>query len=279
MASYITGRDKSTVYHRIGSKEHEPGLCATVCKNVVNNKILNPNYVSKLSFLDKLYDPEYTGSKDIVFLQMSLPGRHFEPFDQEACGIIMTLHAYMQLMKFFRASYHDADENLDLLKTKFVREPSQETLVVLSPEVSFVGEGSSTVSYLVDSQKNYDLVLDCVWWSEGDLKYSCLYYNFHHPTIHSEAPFYIPVDVFRALVNRSMDQLVGALRHSMPPPPYKFLIKYCSKEQTQPAVSSPVTAIQQSLKSSSSSPRPVKSSSSSSSSRSRHESPPRKKSR
>jgi len=281
LTSYVGARYESVIYHRRNSTENDPGLCATVCKDVTNNKKLHPSFKSQLGFLDKLYDAEYTGVKDIVFLQMSLPGRHFEHFDKEVCGIIITLNGYIQLMKCFRSLYSTVDENLDLLKTKFV--PDHQTLVVLSPELSFVGEGYTAVSYLVDSQKNYDLLLDFVWWSEGDYKYAYLHYEFRHPIIHNQAPFFLPVDVCLSLVNPAMDQLTGLLRSEPPTPPYPFLIKYCSKEPTQPAVSSPAAAVQaavqQSSKSSSSSPRPAKSSNGSSSSRSRHESPPRKKNR
>jgi len=276
-AAYVGARNQTVVYARVGSKEHEPGICATVCRDITNNKTLHHSFVSKMGFIDKLYDPEYTGSKDIVFLQMSLPGRHFEHFDQEASGIIITLNAFLQMMKFFKTLFQTAEENIELLKAKFV--PDQQTMVVLSPEISFVGEGYSVYSFMVESQKNYDLVLDCVWWSEGDLKYAYLTYKFRHPSIHSETPFYLPVDVILNLANRSMDALMGVLRHVFPPPSHPFLIRYCSKEPTQPIVSSPLAAVQQSTKSSSSSPKHAKPSSGSSSSRSRHESPPRKKNR
>lgn len=93
--------EANDVCHFVLSNENEFGMQNTILRNV-GTELPEP-YRIHSQIVNRLFTENEP--RDVVFMQVALPGKAFEPYNKERQKMPITLKAYVELLKFFATDY------------------------------------------------------------------------------------------------------------------------------------------------------------------------------
>lgn len=94
--------------------------------------------------------------KDVAYLRVSPCGKAFESYDREKNRLVMTLSAYMELLKFFKSEYRLVCNRMD---SDYKKMSERAEWISLCPSISFRGSADTTYSMVLDSSNTFCLML------------------------------------------------------------------------------------------------------------------------
>lgn len=93
--------DLNDVCHFVLPNEKEYGIQNTIVRNLGTE--LEDQYKVHADLVNKLFAEN--AQRDVVFMQVTGPGKAFELYDKAKCKLPITLKAYVKLLKFFESEY------------------------------------------------------------------------------------------------------------------------------------------------------------------------------
>lgn len=139
--------------HNILSSATSPGINCHIYKDV--GSIDTETYSKEKTLIEK-----FTGG--VVFMQVSMLGGCFMPYNTEENTLAMTLAAYMNLLHFFKTDYKTLvkrmEEDVQVMQNK-------ERWIVFNPFIKF--RGPADICYTLDLDTCNDLKLTLVIYREG----------------------------------------------------------------------------------------------------------------
>ena len=128
--------DANEICHFVLPNEQDYGMQNTVLRNCGT---LKEPYKVHAHIVDKLF--QENEPRDVVFMQMTGPGKAFESYDKEKHKIPITLRAYIELLKFFANDYQLLLKRID--GDNHLMTNGKEWLS-LTPAISFKGPANIT---------------------------------------------------------------------------------------------------------------------------------------
>lgn len=126
------------------------------------------------SFLETLYVDRGTDvSRDVVFLQVSHPGKHFLKYSEEKQKLCLTLAAYMEVLKFFRVEFPKLTKKME---TDLKNMNNKSDWVQLSPFLSFRGTADISIKQVIESNSKF--CLDLTLYREYDFGNQSAYLRY-----------------------------------------------------------------------------------------------------
>lgn len=121
------------LWHMILSSEKEHGVQAFIFKDC---KKIKEEFLTHAPIIDLLYADKPDAARDVVFLQVSPPGKTFAKYSEDKHKLCMTLGAYLDLLKFFRNDYTKMSKKMD---TDMKLMGNKSDWLSLNPFISFRG--------------------------------------------------------------------------------------------------------------------------------------------
>lgn len=191
-------RDASELIHSIPSSEVEYGVCCNIVKESSGSldalaaavkSILSPTstaakkeykalvtdsqspahiseYVCHNNIFKIVFEDRPGGNKvrkDMVYLQVSPPGKAFEPYEKEKHKLAITLSAYIELLKFFKSDFRLLDNRME---SDYKRMNNLKECLPLKQNFSFRGKADIEYKQCLDQSNNFNL--DLVITKSGD---------------------------------------------------------------------------------------------------------------
>jgi hypothetical protein len=141
--------DANIVCHYILPGEKDFGVRGTIYRNV---NTLPEQYQIHANVVNQMFAEKEP--RDVVFLQVTGPGKKFDAYNKEKHKIPITLKAYIELLNFFATEYErvknrmDADIHAMALGKEWLS---------LKPSITFSGPANITFRKTLAKHTNYNL--------------------------------------------------------------------------------------------------------------------------
>lgn len=138
------------VCHFVLPNEKEYGMKNTIFRNVPAE--LPEPFKSQTHLVNKLFIENEP--RDVVFMQVTCPGKAFDSFDREKYKLAITLRAYNELLNFFATDYPlvykriEGDTHAMLNGSKWL---------TMSPSISFCGAADICFKKTLEKTIHHDL--------------------------------------------------------------------------------------------------------------------------
>lgn len=155
MASYSYSlTEVNEMCHFVMPNEKDYGMQNTILRNcgTVREPFKVHAHIVNQMFKEK--EP-----RDVVFMQVTGPGKAFEPYDKEKYKLPITLKAYIELLKFFANDYQMLLNRIDA--DNHVMSTGKEWLS-LTPAISFKGPADITYKKTLEKGCSFDLEIQVV---------------------------------------------------------------------------------------------------------------------
>lgn len=154
MASYSYNlSDNNNVCHYILPNEKDYGVQSIIIRNCIS---VAECFKIHAHIVDQLFFDRPSEPKDVVYMQVTGPGKAFDSYDKEKHKLPITLKAYIQLLNFFYTDYHLVLKRIDA--DYHVMKAGKEWLS-LFPTVTFQGPADIIYKCPLDSCKTFGLDL------------------------------------------------------------------------------------------------------------------------
>lgn len=142
--------EANDVCHFVLSNENEFGMQNTILRNV-GTELPEPFKIHS-QIVNRLFTENEP--RDVVFMQVALPGKAFELYNKERQKMVITLKAYIELLKYFATDYPlvfkriEADTNVMAVGRQWLSQ---------TPSFTFTGPANITAKKTLVRDIHYNL--------------------------------------------------------------------------------------------------------------------------
>lgn len=170
---HVRPTDISPLYAISPSTATEAGIKVTILRHWPPN-YLPDELVCEKKTADHLFRETPEEKRNMVFLQFCPPGHPFLPYDKEKERIVLTVPAFLSLLRVFRnCNFQRWEQEMDQLKR---RVDEAKEMFKISPLLSFSGAGDVVLAGTLQ-ERNHTLVLETTWKYQ-ELERKCLVLSY-----------------------------------------------------------------------------------------------------
>lgn len=153
----------SPLFLTLNSTDKEEGVKVTFLRQWDPNHLPEEFRIHE-KIVDQLFRDAPTAPRDLAFLQFCPPGKAFLPYDKEKDKFVLTISAFMSLVRAFRSDFQIWEHRLEHLK-KSMKEGKDKYNI--NEVLSFSGYGDIYLVATIKEKSHYTLLLE-LFWKQND---------------------------------------------------------------------------------------------------------------